>query len=114
MVISAPYVAQSTKDLFSLVKNDRFSKIFYLMVLGFVALLISSEFITAPQKTDTWSDPDYPKNAMNFIKDHQYKGNFFNPYDWGGYIKGAHQEIDVFIDGRSHGHRKQNYPRGLL
>lgn len=100
MVISAPYVAQSTKDLFSLVKNDRFSKIFYLMVLGFVALLISSEFITAPQKTDTWSDPDYPKNAMNFIKDHQYKGNFFNPYDWGGYIKGAHQEIDVFIDGR--------------
>lgn len=44
----------------------------------------------------------YPDDAVQFIKQKDIRGNFFNYYDWGGYlIWQFYPEKFVFIDGRA-------------
>lgn len=44
----------------------------------------------------------YPDDAVQFIKERNIKGRFFNYYDWGGYlIWQFYPEQFVFIDGRA-------------
>lgn len=43
----------------------------------------------------------FPNKAVNFIKENELSGNFFNPSGWGGYlIWRCYPECRVFIDGR--------------
>ncbi|MBI3485951.1 hypothetical protein HY025_03300 [Candidatus Daviesbacteria bacterium] len=52
----------------------------------------------------------YPKQAINFLKIHQVKGNLFSPYAWGGYLIWKLPETKLFIDGRMPSWKNTNSP----
>jgi hypothetical protein len=42
-----------------------------------------------------------PCGAMKFIKDHNLKGNFFNTFEWGGFLEWESPDSMYFADGRT-------------
>ena len=51
------------------------------------------------------ADENFPVQAVQYIQDHQLKGNLFHHYNWGGYlIWKLWPEQKVFIDGRNEVH----------
>jgi hypothetical protein len=46
-------------------------------------------------------DNVFPKDALNFMEQHQIKGRLFSWYDYGGYVEFYAPEIKTFADGRT-------------
>lgn len=45
-------------------------------------------------------DKDYPKAAVEFIRDKKIRGRMFNLFEWGGYLIWHLPEVKTFVDGR--------------
>ncbi len=104
LFIALPLLTKSIYFLSEEVKKVqgelRFKKV-YLFFLGmcvFVFVFQSGQLLANINKSG--EDKFYPKNAINFLKTNNLKGQLFAPYNWGGYLIWKLPEKKVFIDGR--------------
>lgn len=77
----------------------RFEKVYQIVFLS-VLLIFILQAAGGLFSLSTWSEENYPKNAVSFLQQEKLAGNIFNPYHWGGYLTWKFPEKKVFIDGR--------------
>lgn len=90
------YLLQDIKKLNSLPNRPKATFLFscLLAILCVVQLLIDNfPFYPSAQHY-------YPKQAINFLKQHPTSGQIFSIYAWGGYLDWQLPQKKVFIDGR--------------
>ncbi len=88
------------KSKFKNVRIERFKKIYtYLWIYTLLALIFTTYF--SFRNARLLSETNfYPRSAVNFLKNHNAKGEIFSDYNWGGYLIWKYPEKKVFIDGR--------------
>ena len=58
-------------------------------------------FFPSEQALQQKVDDEYPTTALQFMRQHQFKGRVFNEYMWGGYLEWDEPELKPIIDGRA-------------
>jgi hypothetical protein len=58
-------------------------------------------WVTEPGSVNLQISQGFPSGAMNYLKVNHPKGEFFNEYNWGGYLIFNLPEYRVYVDGRT-------------
>ncbi len=75
-----------------------------LLNAGLIALIAIGVVYMFPSRSalDQRVDSEYPRSAVQYLRDHPVTGRVFNDYGWGGYlIWSAEPRNMIFIDGRA-------------
>jgi len=73
------------------------------IVLGSLAMVRQQGSVFT---ADALQERNYPKGAVEYLKEMQPPGNLFNVYEWGGYLMVFLPEYKIYIDGRGLGAAK--------
>jgi len=102
-LFTLPLFAKALEIFYRLAKQ---SPVFYsawrfryslLVVFWGTSLITTTEVL---KNYRLFYDSYYPVEAVAYLKQNPYQGNFYAPYNWGGYLIWQYPEKKVFIDGR--------------
>jgi hypothetical protein len=105
-VVAVPMVVEMWKTMVKELKPTaivkRRLKIFLGILLGIATLIWgwNAVWIVGGVAAGKAADDMYPVKAVEYLKSHQFSGNMFSDYAWGGYLIWKYPEKKVFIDGR--------------
>lgn len=105
LVIALPLTIKSIFFLSEEVKKvkmgeTRFSKVYKIFLIITVLIFIFQAFFILKNSNSVSEENYYPKKAIAYLKQNTFKGQFFSPYNFGGYLIWKYPEKKVFIDGR--------------
>lgn len=83
----------------------------FFLKLSFVVSIVGIVIVIHGVSKSTESK-FYPKNAVYVLKELSYSGNFYAPYNWGGYLIWNYPKKKVYIDGRMPSWRREDAPFG--
>lgn len=66
-----------------------------------MAVVLKTMMIVSLSANERLFEKTLPLAAIRYLHTHDYPGNLFNSYNWGGYLLWALPEYPVFIDGRT-------------
>lgn len=105
-------------DYYSKFKKELPSKINktsnLIIILFFIALLGWFGFLLSMSNWVYWPDKGYPTKSVQYLSQHECKGNLFNHYDIGGYLVWKLPNQKVYIDGRMPSWRDQDGRKYLI
>lgn len=79
--------------------RTRINWLIFSLVLLAVGLKVA--IVLPASANERYFRESLPVAAVEYLKGHNYAGNLFNAYDWGGYLLWSLPEYPVFIDGRT-------------
>ena len=105
-VVVIPVLAEQFSDLIKFKPEEqkesrhfRFISIASIISLAFLLALGFTRVVNNQARTEA---ENFPKDAIEWIKENEPEGNLFNSYNWGGYlIWKLFPDYPVFIDGRA-------------
>lgn len=89
----------SGKELSKLIQKKWFLAVFLLAtaVIGYQRMQITPPSYSMERMS---KEGNYPYGAVQYLRENTKPGNFFNEYNWGGYLIWQYPERKVYIDGR--------------
>lgn len=100
--VSAYFINRSSFFLY-MEKHLNYHLLVFLIVIGFIII-----YETAGEQLNVGlKKTSYPREAVDYIKDNNIKGNIFNQYAWGGFLIWRFPDKKVFIDGRMDVYKKE-------
>lgn len=110
-VVAAPILARHLNDVFqkrgwvvnAVQQPSRMMirlNVLIIVIVG-MGLLLNIVNNALPKVQEKALEAVVPVQAVEFIKAHDYEGEIFNSYNWGGYLIFYLPESPVFIDGRT-------------
>ena len=70
-------------------------------ILAVAILLMANRVVSLAASQKTAEETNFPRAAVEFIRDNRVSGPMFNLYEWGGYlIWNLYPDWKVFVDGR--------------
>lgn len=101
------YIYQDIKEKALEVKSKKYINILEFVVNKALAIFILILFLPTLSMIEVknWkflvSEPQYPVQAVNFMKENGLKGNLLLPFKWGSYVTWSlYPDIKVSVDGR--------------
>jgi hypothetical protein len=105
-IAAIPILAEQIDSLWRIRSELKISsRLLNLMISLFLiasVLIAGLRFVQVVRGQSKAEALSFPKNAVDWIKENQPKGNLFNSYYWGGYIIWRlYPQYPVYIDGRA-------------
>jgi hypothetical protein len=72
-----------------------------ILCLVFVAVVIKVGMVLPTNINQDYFEKSLPVSAVRYLAAHDFNGNLFNSYNWGGYLLWSLPQYPVFIDGRT-------------